>query len=62
MGEALDEDSRVEGLGFRGGLVFSGHRWLHDSTLGSRVAEKRKIRGEYLTKMEGSRGLDPIGP
>ena len=37
------EEWRVQGLWFRGGLVFNAHRLLQHSTLGSRVMKKKKI-------------------
>jgi len=35
----------VQGLGFRGGLVFKAHRLVYHSTLGLRVIKQKKVYG-----------------
>ena len=41
---------------FRGGLVFKAHRWLYQSTLGSRVIMKKK----KIREREGSRRFSNV--
>ena len=45
---------------FRGGLVFKAHRWLHHSTLGSRVTKEKKKVSPSLFRVFYSASLGSV--
>jgi len=50
---------RINMKRFRGGLVFKAHRWLYQSTLGSRVIKKKKKKKKKKNLLRSVRAILP---